>query len=513
VLTSCLVALCLAPSFSAARVRPDFNRDGRADLAVGTPFEDVTRRADGALSVLYGGHHHLTTRGSQLLSEASRGMAGDGPKRGDFLGWKLASGDFNGDGRDDLAAGTPNRIETGGVLVLYGGHHHLTTRHSQFLTEDTPGMAGGGADPQGRFGLTLAASDFNGDGRDDLAVGAPDENLARPSFYADGVVHVLYGGRGGLRPGTDQLLTERMRGIHHGRDSRFGLGLAAGDFNGDRRDDLAIGAPNEEVRDVGSAGAVHVLHGGRQGLTLKHYQFLTEETPGVAGGGSGPTDDFGRVLAAGDFNGDRRDDLAIAAPHKGVHGHFAGAVNVLSGGARQLRLRGDQYLTEDTPGLAGDGAEEDDCFGCSLAAGDFNGDRRDELAVGAPRNTATVFADGAVHVVYGGSRHLTLQGNQFLTQDTAGMKGDGAAVDDWFGFSLGAGDFDGDGRDDLAIGEPQQPEDCTGASGGGIHVLYGARRHLALLGNQFLTQDSSGMAGDGSEPCDGFGFSLASRAP
>jgi hypothetical protein len=93
------------------------------------------------------------------------------------------------------------------------------------------------------------------------------------------------------------------------------------------------------------------------------------------------------------------------------------------------------------------------------------------------------------------------------------MAGDGIAVDDNFGFSLTAGDFDADDRDDLAIGEPQEPDSCTDADGGGVHVLYGARRHFAMGRDQFLTQDTPGMAGDGSEPCDGFGFSLASRAP
>jgi hypothetical protein len=73
---------------------------------------------------------------------------------------------------------------------------------------------------------------------------------------------------------------------------------------------------------------------------------------------------------------------------------------------------------------------------------------------GVPREDTATFNDGAVHVFYGARRHLTLRANQFLTQETPGMKGDGAQDGDGFG-PLGAGDFNGDGRDDLAIGEAQ----------------------------------------------------------
>jgi hypothetical protein len=186
---------------------------------------------------------------------------------------------------------------------------------------------------------------------------------------------------------------------------------------------------------------------------------------------------------------------------------------VLYGGPRRLTLRGDQFLTQDTPGIAGDGAEEGDEFSWSLAAGDLTGDRRDELVLGVPLESVAAVQDGAAHVLYGGSRRLSLRGDRFLTQETGGMEGDGAGSSDQFGFSLGLGDFDADGRQDLAIDELQTHENCANAGGGAVHVLYGAHEHFAMGRDQFLTQDTPGMAGDGSQPCDAFGFSLSTGPP
>jgi hypothetical protein len=513
-----LVALATAP----AGPHPDFNDDGLSDLAVGTPFEGVKSpdAANGAVTVLHGTRHHLSAKGSQFLSEATPGMAGDGAQRGDFLGLAVASGDFNGDRRDDLAVGIPNenlgaQTNAGAVEILYAGAHRLSVDGSQFLSENTARMAGDGAEQDERFGLTLATGNFNGDGRDDLAIGVPNENLTPSEVNDDGAVHVLFGARGGLRPGSDQLLSERMPGVQHGRDSRFGLGLGAGDFNGDGRDDLAVGAPDRPVGGHALAGAVHVFHGGNAGLTLHLYQFLTEDTSGIAGGGSQAGAEFGIELTGGDFDGNRRDDLAIDAPEEDVDGTLeAGAVHLLYGSPYRLSLKRDQYLTQDTPGMEGDGAESGDCFGCSLAAGRFNRGRHDDLAIGVQYEDVAAVDDGAVHVVYGSRRHLSLRGNQFLSQMTRRMAGTAIISGDAFGFSVSAGDFNGDGRDDLAIGEPLLGSYCRSGGGGGLHVIYAGPRHLNLRrGNQFLTQHTPGMAGNGAEPCDGFGYSLASRAP
>ena len=378
----------------------------------------------------------------------------------------------------------------------------------QYLTENSRGIRGGGALSYDYFGSALAAGDLNRDGRDDLAIGAPSKEV----FYddsSDGAVHVLYGGRRHLRARDDQYLTADNLGFssRSAADAGFGASLAAGDLNGDGRADLVVGSPAERVGEDERAGAVRTLLGGPRHLRRGSVRRLTENTKRMAGPGAGYGARFGSSLVIGRLNHGGRHDLAIGAP-QAVHASSSehlGAVHVLYGRRRGPSVRGDQYLSTRAPGIRGRGRE----FGHALATGDLNGDGHDELTIGAPRQGT----GGAVHVLYGARRKLRLRNTQLLTQDRPGMAGDDPYPDDGFGFVLGSGDFDGDGRADLAIGEPQDRYGgfggCATSLGGAVHVLYGARKRLSLKGDQFLTQDTPGVAGSGSEPCDAFGRGLA----
>src|SRR5262249_11258138 len=152
-----------------------------------------------------------------------------------------------------------------------------------------------------------------------------------------------------------------------------GLALASGDFNGDGFDDLAIGVPTQDVGMAVSAGAVCVLYGSPAGLTDVGNQLWSQDSPGVLDAAEG-SDSFGPSLTTGDFDGDGFDDLAI-----GVEGEdlgaidAAGAVNVLYGTASGLSDVGNQFWTQDSPGILG-AAESAELFGSILASGDFNGD-------------------------------------------------------------------------------------------------------------------------------------------
>lgn len=123
---------------------------------------------------------------------------------------------------------------------------------------------------------------------------------------------------------------------------------------------MAIGAPGEN-----NSGAVHVLYGSATvGLTATGSQLWSQNSPGIAGSAE-PGDGFGAALAAGDFNGDTRADLAIGAP--GENG-FAGLVHVLYGSAAGLTASGSQVWSQNSPGIA-DVAEPSDFFGDALTAG------------------------------------------------------------------------------------------------------------------------------------------------
>lgn len=522
---SCLLVsvLVLAP-IASARVPADFNGDGRSDLAIGVPDERVAGKFQaGAINVLYGGRSRIGLRRNRRFTEDAAGVRGPGAAGGDRFGSVVAAGDFNGNGYADLAIGSPAKdlippaYEAGAVHILYGTRHGLTSRGSQYLTEDSPGLAGGGAQLGVFFGAALASGDFDGDGRDDLAIGAPNRNVTGPGTY-DGAIHVLYGGRHRLSLRGDQYLTESTRGMAGPRvkEAGFGGDLGVGDLNGDGRADLAIGAARERVSGNRYAGAVRLLYGGRHRLSLKGDRFLTQDTQGMKGDGAEFEDRFGSSFGIGRFNRDRRADLAIGAPGECLAAcdtHIDGAVHVLYGGRRGISVRANQYLTQRSPGMKG--SNERGLFGLALAGGDLNGRGPDELAIGAPVEKVSGTAAGVVHVIYAANRSLSSRKNQVLTQAAPGMAGPGPESEDQFGFSLGVGDFNGNGRDDLAIGETQDDYDyehdkCVTTGGGAFHILYGGRPRLSLQGNQFLTQDTPGMAGDGSEPCDAFGSALPS---
>ncbi len=212
-----------------------------------------------------------------------------------------------------------------------------------------------------------------------------------------------------------------------------------------------------------------------------------------------------------DFNGDGRDDLAVGAPGYGSFG--SGGVNVLYGATGGLTVTGNQLWTQNSPGIA-DQEDGQDRFGLALVAADFNGDGRDDLAVGAPWETlgpggtqALTYSNaGAVHVLLGSINRLTATGSRFWNQDIAGIP-DNAEDGDQFGTSLGAGDFNNDGRADLVIGVPLENLG-TIPDAGVMHVLYGSANGPTATGNQLWSQNSAGILGT-SQPGDRFGTSLS----
>jgi hypothetical protein len=187
-----------------------------------------------------------------------------------------------------------------------------------------------------------------------------------------------------------------------------------------------------------------------------------------------------------DFNGDGLADLAIAAAQETVAGlRSAGAVHVLNGSLDGLTSTGSKRFTENTPSVPGSAASGD-LFGGDLATGDFDDDGFSDLAVGVPGQDGSFFDAGAVVVLYGSDTGLSGVGSQrFGEADVGGVSGSRFG----FGTALIAGDFDGDGVDDLAIGIPGQ--EVAGQSlAGAVGVLYGdPGTGLAIGSSQFITED------------------------
>ena len=407
----------------------------------------------------------------------------------------LAPADFNGDWYADLAIGVPDEDiggapNAGAVNILYGkARQGLSTTNNQAWNQSISGMAAA-AEAEDRFGTSLAVGDFDGDGFFDLAVGIPSEAIGSPAIDDAGAVHVLYGSASGLTVVGNEVWSQNTTGIQETAEvsDQFGNALAVGDFDGDGYDDLAVGVAKEDVGnpETDDAGAVNILYGSATGLTAADNQLWHQDIANVEGGVE-KDDGFGVALAAGDFDGDGRADLAVGVRGEDVDSTTnAGAVNILYGSASGLTATGDQIWHQDSTDIL-DTAEAGDWFGFALTVGDFDGDDRADLAVGVPyEDVETTENAGTVNVLYGSPSGLAAVGNQLWRQNTAGVEG-GAETDDYFGYALTAGDFDGDGRADLAVGVPLENRGNISNSGA-VNVLYGSALGLTAAGDQIWSR-------------------------
>jgi len=347
-------------AFGTTMAVGDFDGDGKDDLAVGAPYSDNKSWTDsGRVFFFYGSNFGLVP-GVYPHGSADAGEVDA------HLGAALAAGDFDGDGFDDLAVGVPNRVVNahpgaGQVEVFVGSIDGL---NNAALLDFDDGSTGQNVEDGDHFGASLAAGDFNGhlgcsillDCADDLAIGAPDEDVS--SIANAGQLTVLYGVHGvGLSTASAQHFTQSALGNVEAGDG-FATNLTAGklDSSSDTTlpgaaDDLVIGVPFEDVGNIQDAGVAYLFTGGQGGLSTAHSQ-VQEAFPEYAVGPPTAGDAFGDPVAIGDFDGDGRGDIAVGVWSRWLDGYSAvGAVQVLFGGlCSDTFERGDTSMwTAKTP--------------------------------------------------------------------------------------------------------------------------------------------------------------------
>ncbi|HPQ69078.1 MAG TPA: FG-GAP-like repeat-containing protein [bacterium] len=387
-----------------------------------------------------------------------------GPEEAANLGYSLAAGDIDGDGAADLIVGAPG---LGNLVGTYrrGGVYALLSR-SGVVGEDID-LDSELADVRvlgtiGQFaGTAVAAGDVNGDGIDDMIIGAA--RASGPEGEAVlGAVYVFYG----RETWSSSLTVADADATIWGEkaDGQFGAQLALGDFDGDGTDDLFVAAPGYEDVGLSAAGKVYGFVGGTWPASIDLRPTTTEADVEIAGGV-----DNGRLglgLTLGDLNDDGYADLALGAP--GLAKPLPGAKETADGVAyivtgRELSGTLNVNLAIDTPDVRLTWADQLGNLGFALTCGDFDGDGLTDLALAAA-NMPSKSAAGDVFVVYG---RYDWPGTVDLS--TADITVHGATTGDRFGYALAAGDMTGDCVDDLLIGAPRY----FAAGAGHVYVIAG----------------------------------------
>ncbi|MFI8188649.1 FG-GAP-like repeat-containing protein [Streptomyces sp. NPDC085946] len=420
------------------------------------------------------------------------------------------SGDFNGDGYRDVAAGVPCADVgaascAGAVVVLYGSSSGVSATRKAVITQNSTGVPGT-AEESDLFGSSLAAADLDRDGYSDLVVGASNESIGDRDGVGSGTV--LWGGPSGLSGGKG--LPQPTTLAEYGNFSR---GIAADDFDGDGDTDVTLtgqshtrlyqgpftraGGPTSHTR-VGEVGTTFEVIAGDMtgdGAAERVYPFNVE---GDNGGqinyfrwtGTGYkmaelTGADGYPGAIADINRDGYGDLVLGDPQDPFEykpgGHKGGRITVWYGGpAGPDPAQQPTVVHQDTTGVPG-AAETDDLFGSRIDTGDVNGDGYADVLVGAPgEDVGTARDAGSVTVLYGSAAGLGTSGAKSWTQDTSGVPGT-AETGDSFGSAVDLRDLTKDGRADLVIG-------VGGENGtGGLWTLRSTATGPTTTGAQGLT--------------------------
>ncbi|MDB2437667.1 hypothetical protein N9W89_03045 [Hellea sp.] len=510
----------------------DVNGDGFDDILIGAIAGQPGGSLRGESYVVFGQANGFGASLDVSALDGVNGFALKGVDAFDFSGGAVSSaGDVNGDGFDDILIGAaiaePNGQGSGESYVVFGRASGFAASLELSSLDGSNGFVINGINQNDNSGVSVSsAGDINGDGFDDILIGASN---ADPNGYSSaGEAYLIYGTDAGFAASFDLSSLDGVNGfVLNGIDDgdRSGNSVsAAGDVNGDGFDDILIGAFSADPNGIGGAGETYVIYGQGSASTpppvLPEAQFELSSLLAANGGdgsagfvvnGIDGRDRTGySVSSAGDINGDGFDDFLIGADSADPSGNNSGETYVVFGQIGNFGASFDLSNLNGTNGFLISGIDVSDYSGSSVSsAGDINGDGFDDILIGAYRADTNGYDSGESYLIFGQAGGFEASLDLLSLDGTNGFVINGINAYDRSGRSVSsAGDFNGDGFDDFIIGATGG--DPNGSLSGESYVIFGQAGGFGDSLELSALNGTNGFVINGIDASDLSGDSVAS---